>query len=280
MLKIDSHQHFWVYEPIRDSWINDEMAILQDDFLPAHLQPILEHYGFQGSIVVQSDQSQAETLFQLDNAAQNPFIKGVVGWIDFRADDLTAQLEAYRIYDKLKGFRHILQGEKQRDLMLKPEFKSGIAQLKQFGYTYDILVFADQLGFSAELVTAFSDQPFVLDHIGKPNIKDNSADAFKSWSTDITNLAKPGNVYCKVSGMVTEADLKNWKTEDFRPFLDHIFESFGTQRVMFGSDWPVCRLAATYGQVLGIMEGYMSSFSKNEQDLFWGGNAVEFYNLS
>jgi L-fuconolactonase len=280
MLKIDAHQHFWIYDPIRDSWINDEMAILQDDYLPAHLQPILEHYGFHGSVAVQADQSPEETHFLLDQARQNPFIKGVVGWVDLQAHDLAGQLEAYRIYDKLKGFRHILQGEAQRDLMLKPEFKNGIAQLKQFGYTYDVLVFPDQLGFSAELAHAFPDQPFVLDHIGKPGIKDKAADAFTSWSADVTDLAKHDNVYCKVSGMVTEADLKNWKTDDFKPFLDHIFESFGSQRVMFGSDWPVCRLAATYGEVLGIVESYMSSFSKDEQALFWGGNAVKFYNLS
>ena len=280
MLKIDAHQHFWVYDPVRDSWIGDNMAILQDDFMPSHLQPILEHYGFKGSVAVQADQSSTETQFLLDQTEDHPFIKGVVGWVDLQAADLNEQLEAYRKYDKLKGFRHILQGEKQRDLMLKPEFKNGIAQLNHFGYTYDVLVFPDQLGFSAELAGAFPDQPFVLDHIGKPGIKDNAEETFRSWSSDITALAKHENVYCKVSGMVTEADLRNWKTADFKRYLDVVFEQFGPSRVMYGSDWPVCRLAATYGEVLGIMEAYMSSFSMQEQALFWAGNAAKFYNLS
>lgn len=280
MLKIDAHQHFWVFDPVRDSWIGDDMAILQDDFMPAHLQPILEHYGFMGSVAVQSDQSAEETHFLLQQAEHNPFIKGVVGWIDLQAADITEQLEAYRKYDKLKGFRHILQGEKQRDLMLEPAFKNGIGQLKQFGYTYDVLIFPDQLGYAAELAATFPEQPFVLDHIAKPGIKDNAEDAFKSWSTAIAHLAKQENVWCKVSGMVTEADLRNWKTADFKRYLDVVFEHFGVNRLMFGSDWPVCRLAATYGEVLGIMEAYMSSFSEQEQALFWSGNAAKFYNLS
>ena len=276
MLKIDSHQHFWVYEPVRDSWINDEMAILQDDFLPAHLQPILEHYGFQGSVVVQSDQSREETLFQLDNADKYPFVKGVVGWVDLLAPDLTAQLQDYKKYDKLKGFRLILQAE-QPEYIMRPDLKSGIQKLADFGYTYDILVYGHQLEAARKMVSGIEDVPFVLDHIGKPDITKLPT---AQWKQEITSLASQQNVHCKVSGMVTEADVKNWKTEDFKPFLDHIFESFGAQRVMFGSDWPVCRLAATYGQVLGIMEHYMSSFSKNEQDLFWGDNAAQFYGLS
>ncbi|MCD0488945.1 amidohydrolase family protein [Pedobacter sp. MC2016-14] len=280
MLKIDAHQHFWVFDPVRDSWIGDDMAILQDDFMPAHLQPILEHYGFMGSVAVQSDQSADETHFLLQQTEQNPFIKGVVGWIDLQAADITEQLEAYRRYDKLKGFRHILQGEKQRDLMLEPAFKNGIGQLKQFGYTYDVLIFPDQLGYAAELAATFPDQPFVLDHIAKPGIKDNADDAFKSWSAAIAHLAKQENVWCKVSGMVTEADLRNWKKADFKRYLDVVFEHFGVNRLMFGSDWPVCRLAATYGEVLSIMEAYLSSFSEQEQALFWSGNAAKFYNLS
>ena len=276
MLKIDSHQHFWVYDPVRDSWINDEMAILQDDFLPAHLQPILEHYGFQGSVVVQSDQSREETLFQLDNADKYAFVKGVVGWVDLLAPDLAQQLQEYKKYDKLKGFRLILQAE-QPEYIMRPELKSGIQKLADFGYTYDILVYGHQLEAARKMASGIEGVPFVLDHIGKPDIKILPT---AQWKQEITALASQQNVYCKVSGMVTEADIKNWKTQDFKPFLDHIFESFGAQRVMFGSDWPVCRLAATYGQVLGIMEHYMSSFSKNEQDLFWGDNAAKFYGLS
>jgi L-fuconolactonase len=277
MLKIDAHQHFWIYNPIRDQWINDEMAILRDDFMPEHLQPILEHYGFQGTVVVQSDQSPEENLFHLKNAGQYPFIKAVVGWVDLQAKDVEEQLAAYSQYKILKGFRSILQGEKDRSLMLKPDFKHGISRLQRFGYTYDLLVLPDQLKYALELVSAFPDQLFVLDHIGKPNIRHK---AIAEWRSDIKALAKQENVYCKVSGMVTEADFRNWKFEDFKPYLDVIFESFDVNRVMYGSDWPVCRLAATFGEVAGILDGYTASFSENEKALFWGGNACKFYNIS
>ena len=276
MLKIDAHQHFWLYDPVRDSWIDQEMAILQDDFMPEHLQPILEHYGFQGSVVVQSDQSAEENLFQLQNADQYPFIKAVVGWVDLEAANLTEQLQEYRQYPKLKGFRSMLQSEKDRSYMLRPDFKRGISQLKNFDYTFDLLVLPDQLKYALELVTDFPDQPFVLDHIGKPNIRHR---AIADWQKDIKALADQQNVYCKVSGMVTEADFRNWKFEDFKPYLDVIFESFDN-RVMYGSDWPVCRLAATFGEVTGILDGYTAAFSENERELFWGGNACKFYHIN
>ncbi len=277
MLKIDAHQHFWLYNPIRDQWINNDMSILQNDFMPEHLQPILEHYGFQGTVVIQSDESPEENEFQLKNADQFNFIKAVVGWADMQSDSLHEQLEEYRQFPKLKGFRSILQAEQDRSLMLRPTFKRGISQLKRFGYTYDLVVLPDQLAYANELVSEFPDQPFVLDHIGKPNIR---LRLFADWVKDIKALASHENVYCKVSGMVTEADFRRWKFEDFKPYLDVIFESFGIHRIMFGSDWPVCRLAATYGEVMGILEGYTAGFSKHEQERFWGGNAMKFYNFS
>jgi L-fuconolactonase len=176
----------------------------------------------------------------------------------------------------MKGFRHILQGEQDRALMLKPEFVKGISKLKQFNYTYDILIFPDQLKYAAELVSKFPDQPFVLDHIAKPDIKNGTT---ADWKKDILALAKHENVSCKVSGMVTEADWKNWKASNFEPYLDIVFEAFGIERLMYGSDWPVCLVAASYAQTLGLMETYTAKLSVNEQELFWGGNAVKFYNL-
>jgi L-fuconolactonase len=277
MLKVDAHQHFWLYDPVRDQWINNEMSILQDDFMPEHLQPILEHYGFQGTVVVQSDESPEENDFQLRNAERFNFIKAVVGWVDLQSDKLDEQLEEYQKFPKLKGFRAILQGAEDRSLMLKPKFKRGISQLKRFGYTYDLLVLPDQLAYATTLVAEFPDQPFVLDHLGKPNIRHG---LFADWVKDIKALSSHEHVYCKVSGMVTEADLRHWKVEDFKPYLDVIFECFGIDRLMFGSDWPVCRLAATYGEVVGILEGYTTGFSTHEQDLFWGSNAMKFYNFS
>lgn len=276
MLRIDSHQHFWTYKPERDTWINDQMSILKDDFMPEHLLPILLHYGFDGSVVVQADQSEEETLFQLENAARYPFIKAVVGWIDLQAEDLDERLSAYRRYDKLKGFRHILQGEQDRALMLKPDFKRGISALSKYGYSYDLLVLPDQLAYAESLVSSSPDQVFILDHLGKPDIKNKN---IKDWNRDIIALARHENVVCKASGMVTEADLRNWSPADFEPYLDVLFEAFGPKRVLFGSDWPVCRLAATYGQVTTLMEEYISCFSKQEQEQFWGGNAVSVYKL-
>lgn len=277
MLKIDAHQHFWQYNPVRDAWINNDMAILQEDFLPEHLQPILEHYDFQGTVVVQSNQSPEENRFQLENAEKHPFIKAVVGWVDMQAPDLEEQLRAYQKFPKLKGFRSILQSDPDRSLMLRPDFQAGIAKLQSYGYTFDLLVLPDQLKYAEALVAAFPGQRFVLNHIGKPNIKRRQ---FGDWLADIKALAAHEHVYCKVSGMVTEADLTSWKFEDFKPYIDAIFECFGIKRVMYGSDWPVCRLAATFGEVMEILENYTSNFTEAERELFWAKNAIRFYNIN
>ena len=275
-MRIDSHQHFWKYNEERDSWITDEMAVIQRNFLPEDLKPILQANAIDGSIIVQSDQSKEENVFQLANALQHNFVKGVVGWVDLQADDLTSQLEYYKEFKKLKGFRHILQGEQQRDYMLRPNFKRGIEKLKAFGYTYDILIYPDQLTHTIEFVKAFPDQPFVLDHLAKPYIKDRKID---DWKKDIQALASFENVFCKVSGMVTEANWKSWSKNDLTPYLDSITESFGTGRLMFGSDWPVCLVAATYEQVVDVVKDYFSAFSPQEQDAIFGKNAIRFYNL-
>jgi len=276
MLRIDSHQHFWKYNAVRDSWITDDMAVLQDDFLPKHLQPVLEHFNFDGCVVVQADQSAKENAFQLQNAKDNRFVKGVVGWVDLRAANINEQLADLSEHPEMKGFRHILQGETDRALMLKPEFVNGISKLKKYRFTYDILVFPDQLKYVPELVAQFPDQLFVLDHIAKPDIKNKN---ITEWALDIQKLAAHENVYCKASGMVTEADWKYWKNEDFTPYLDVVFEAFGANRIMYGSDWPVSLLAAAYGQVIDLAKSYVSKLSENEQALFWGGNATKFYNL-
>jgi len=275
-MKIDSHQHFWKFDPVRDSWINDEMKVIQRDFLPEDLLPALKVNGFDGCVTVQSDQSVAENEFQLANAEKFDFIKGIVGWVDLQADDIEAQLEHYSQFEKLKGFRHVLQGEPQRDFMLRPAFMKGISALRKFGFTYDILIFPDQLGYSKQFVEAFPSQPFVIDHLAKPYIKDKK---INEWKKDISSLAQLENVYCKVSGMVTEADWKNWKKEDFFPYIDVVVEQFGTSRIMYGSDWPVCQVAASYEQMLDIVQDYFSTFSQNERNLVFGHNASKFYSL-
>ena len=277
MEKIDAHQHFWKFNPVRDAWITNEMSAIQKDFMPGDLYPLLQRHGFTGTVLVQSDQSEEETDFQLENAAQYDFIKGVVGWVDLQGRDIEKRLAHYTQFNKMKGFRHVLQGEADRALMLKPAFKKGISLLKKYNFTYDILIFPDLLKYAAELVREFPDQLFVIDHIAKPDIKNKM---ITDWKKDIQTIAEYKNVFCKISGMVTEADLKNWKKEDFHPYMDIVVEAFGSNRIMYGSDWPVSLLAASYDQVLEIVKEYFSSFSKEEQDNFFGGNAVKFYNLN
>jgi L-fuconolactonase len=276
MPRIDSHQHFWNYDPVKHDWINDDMEIIRTDFLPKDLEPILNEYGFAGCVSVQADQTEEENAMLLEHAAKHDFIKGVVGWVDFKAENIENKLAYYQQFKKLKGFRHILQGEADRAYMLNADFKRGISKLKQFGYTYDILIYTDQIGYATEFAAAFPDQPFVIDHLAKPKIKDGD---IAEWAKDIKAIAQNQNVSCKVSGMVTEADWKSWKSEDFTPYMDVVFEAFGADRVMFGSDWPVCRVAATYGEMLGIAEGYVANLSASEQDKFWGENAIKFYSL-
>lgn len=278
MLKIDSHQHFWRFDPIRDGWITDDMKVIQRNFMPGDLLPVLQEAGIDGCVVVQSDSSEDENDFQLENAAAHDFIKGVVGWVNLWDAAIEQKLAYYRKFPKMKGFRHVLQGEADRASMLSPNFKRGIGLLKQFGYTYDILIYPDQLGYTRDFVAAFPEQPFVLDHIAKPHIRDRFIT--DEWKAAIHALAAVSpNIYCKISGMVTEADWKNWKPEHFRVYIDTVVAAFGMDRVMFGSDWPVCLVAGSYQQVLQIVQDYFSTFSQDEQAAFFGGNAIKFYNL-
>jgi L-fuconolactonase len=276
VLRIDAHQHFWKYNPVRDQWIDERMGVIQRDFLPEDLQPLLIQNGMDGCVVVQSDQSTEENYFQLKNAMTHDFIKGIVGWVDLQAVDINEQLNYYSQFHKMKGFRHVLQSEKQRDLMLQADFMRAIGLLEKYNFTYDLLVLPDQLPYTSELVRHFPNQLFVLDHLAKPPIK---AKEISSWKRDIIKLAAHENVYCKISGMITEADWNNWEPSDFIPYMNIVVESFGVKRLMFGSDWPVCLLAGTYGRMLQVVTDYFSSFTKNEQQLFFGENAIKFYNL-
>lgn len=275
MLKIDSHQHFWVYDPIRDNWINDEMQVLRRNFLPADLKPLLEANGIAGTVSVQADQSDRESRFLLSLAEENDFIKAVVGWTDLCALNVEGVLEQYSRFNKLKGFRHILQAE-EPDFMLKPDFLRGIAALKHYGFSYDILVYPHHLSKVFELVKRNPDQAFVLDHLAKPDIKNGE---MQDWSRQIKLLALFPNVFCKLSGMLTEADHRSWKKEEIFPFLDLVVESFGPSRLMFGSDWPVCKLAADYGTVCSFLTDYLEAFTREEQEMIWAYNAIKFYKL-
>lgn len=275
-MRVDAHQHFWQFEPVRDNWINEDMAAIQKDFLPQDLHPLLAENGFDACVAVEAHQSEAQTEFLVELATNNPFIKGVVGWVDLQSENITERLQYFSQYKVIKGFRHVLQGEPQRDLMLSPAFVRGIAALKEFDFTYDILIFSDQLIYSKNLAAQFPEQKFVIDHLAKPYIKKKE---IKEWTLDMESISKLPNVYCKVSGMVTEADWKGWKKDDFSPYIDVIVENFGIDRIMFGSDWPVCLVAASYKEVVDIAQDYFSAFSGDEQQKIFGGNAVSFYNL-
>ena len=252
------------------------MSVIRRDFLPPELEILLKENGIDGCVVVQADQSENETIFQIINAEENDFIKGVVGWVDLQSEHVRERLQYYSQFKKLKGFRHILQGEAKRDMMLNTEFMRGIGMLNDFDFTYDILVLPDQLAFTKDFVARFPQQKFVIDHLAKPYIKDKK---LEPWKTEIAEVSQYQNVYCKISGFVTEADLKGWKKDDFTAYFDVVTECFGTKRIMFGSDWPVCTAAATYGEVINILKDYFSGFTKDEQDAFFGNNAIEFYNL-
>jgi L-fuconolactonase len=274
--RIDAHQHFWNFDPVRDSWINDEMAIIQRDFTPEDLQTQLKENNLDGSVLVQCDQSEKENEFLLNHANNFDFIKGVVGWVDLQSDDVEDRLAYYHSFNKMKGFRHILQGESERAMMLRPAFMKGISKLKNIDFTYDILIYPDQIQYIGEFVKAFPDQKFVIDHIAKPNIKEKN---IVEWKKGMEALAEYPNLYCKISGMVTEADWKNRGKDDCKPYMDVIVSSFGTKRIMFGSDWPVCLVAASYQQTMEIVSNYFSSFTETEQQDFFGLNAINFYNL-
>jgi L-fuconolactonase len=284
MPRIDAHQHFWQYNPVRDAWIGEDMALLRRDFLPQDLGPMLEEQAIDGCVVVQSDQSLEENSFQLDNALHHRFIKGVVGWVDLCAEDIEDRLAHYRGFPLLKGFRHILQGESQRDYMLRPDFCRGIGLLNRYGYTYDILVYPDQLSFARALAERFPHQPFVLDHMGKPDIKGHASglrarSALSVWQQEIRALGACPNVWCKVSGMVTEADWTGWRPQDFLPFLDTVLEAFGPKRLMFGSDWPVCLVAGSYGDTMRLVNDYFAACTPSEKMAIFGDNAANFYHI-
>ena len=272
---IDSHQHFWNYNPERDTWIDESMQALKKNFLPENLKPILIDNGIDGCISVQADQSYQETEFLLKCASNNNFIKGVVGWVDLCSPDLEKKLKRYSTDKKFKGVRHIVQSE-SKEYLLRKDVQAGISKLSNFNLTFDLLVTPIQLQSAIKLVKTFPNQKFVLDHIAKPRISEPLS---KTWVNDIINLSKQNNIFCKISGLVTETKGYNFLEADFLPFLDIIFQYFGFDRIMYGSDWPVCLLAAQYKKVLDIITDYLSSYDSKTREKIMGTNAQIFYNL-
>ncbi|WP_158859478.1 amidohydrolase family protein [Lunatibacter salilacus] len=273
---IDSHQHFWKYDPEQFPWITDSLYKLKRDFLPSELRKVYAENKIAGCIAVQAAQTVEETRYLLELAENNEFIKGVVGWIDLRAASLKEELREFASFEKLKGFRHILQDEADPNFISHPDFQRGLEIIFEVGYTYDILVFPNQLKGALDTASRFTNASFVIDHLAKPDIKHQSISDWKELMHEFKDLP---NVYCKLSGMVTENDWRNWKLEDFFPYLDVMMDVFGQDRLMFGSDWPVCLLAASYGEVKGVLEAYLADFPEEVQTKIWSENAIKFYKI-
>lgn len=273
---IDAHHHLWKYKPSEFGWIDDSMSVLKQDYLPADLEPELQLSGISGTVVVQARQSLEETRCLLELADKYPFIKGVVGWLDLRTPDLESQLEEFANYPKMVGVRHVIHDEADDKFMLQAAFMKGIARLEQYGLVYDLLLFPKHLAYAAELVKAFPRQRFVLDHLGKPLIK---AGQMEPWKTDIEQLAGNNNVWCKISGMVTEAHHDQWEINDFISYMEVVKNAFGPERIMLGSDWPVCKLAGDYEAVMNIPIIFSRHMKANEQERLLARNAIECYQL-
>lgn len=272
--KIDAHQHFWHYNPIEHVWMDDRMGVLKRDFLPADLKPLLEASGFDGCIAVQARQNLEETRWLLELSDQYDFIKGVVGWVDLRSEELADQLERFAAHPKLVGVRHVVHDEPDDRFLMGEAFRRGIAMLKMFDLSYDLLLFPKHLPVAAELLREFPEQPFILDHIAKPDIANG---VISPWQEDLKALAAYPNVSCKLSGMVTEAKWKDWKPENFHEVMDIVLEAFGANRVMIGSDWPVCTLSGAYAETMKIVTDYVQQFSPEIRNAILGGNCARIY---
>jgi L-fuconolactonase len=274
---IDAHQHFWVYTPEEYGWIDDSMAALRRDFLPNDLDRELASAGFHGSVAVQARQSLEETRSLLDFADRSPSILGVVGWVDLRSPEVRSQLQTFAHSPRFVGVRHIVQAEPDDRFLLQPEFLRGISVLEEFDLAYDILIYPRHLPVAAEFVERFPRQRFVLDHLAKPPIKSGAVDL---WATGIRRLAAFPNVFAKLSGLVTEADWCHWKPEHIAPYLDVTFDAFGPERLMIGSDWPVCLASASYGRAVDVVKNYVLRNKPGSLDDVMGGTATRFWRLT
>lgn len=273
---IDSHHHYWHYNPVEYDWIDDSMKVIRTDFLPEKLEPTTREAGIDGVISVHARQSVEETDWLIEMAHQNKFMKGVVGWLPLIQADIETYLEKYSGEIILKGLRHVVQGEADPEFILRNDFNRGISLLKKYKLVYDILIVERQLPNTIRFVDQHPDQPFVLDHIAKPLIRKNE---LSPWKENIQELAKRENVSCKISGMVTEADFTSWTPEQLQPYFEVVLEAFGPDRLLFGSDWPVCLVATSYKNWANLVRKTISSFSETEQAKIMGENAGRIYDL-
>jgi L-fuconolactonase len=276
-MRIDSHQHFWRYAASEYPWIGPGMERLARDHLPPDLATLAAAAGIDRTVAVQARQSLEETRWLLSLADEHPLVAGVVGWVDLRGDDVADELREFAGRKGFVGVRHVVQDEPDPRFLLGERFVRGLGMLAPYGLTYDLLLYPQQLPAAVELAARLPEQPFVLDHLAKPRIKTGEIDG---WRRDIRDLAGRPNVCCKVSGLVTEAAWRRWQRADFAPYLETVLEAFGPERLMFGSDWPVCLLSAEYHEVVGIVEDLFARLSAGERAAVWGGTAARFYGLS
>lgn len=276
-MKVDAHQHFWRYDAAEYGWITDSLAALRRDFLPADLAREQAAVGFDGSIAVQARQTLAETEWLLGIAEEHPRVLGIVGWVDLCSREVEQQLARFAAHPRFCGVRHVVQDEPDHAFLLRADFQRGLAELARHGLAYDLLIYPRHLRVACELVARFPEQRFVLDHLGKPAIREG---VLEPWARDLRALARHPNVWCKASGMVTEADWERWRREDLRPYLDVAFEAFGPARIMIGSDWPVCTVAGSYAQVLGVVTDYVGALSPCEQAAVLGDSAARCYRVA
>jgi L-fuconolactonase len=273
-MRIDAHQHFWRYDAAEYDWIDESMTPLKRDFLPDDLLKEMRGAGFTASVAVQARQTLDETRWLLALADEYPFIAGVVGWVDLQSEDLDRQIESVR-HPKLIGVRHVVQAEPD-GFLGRARFTRGIAALERYGLAYDILIYARQMREAIGFAAHFPDQRFVLDHLGKPDIRGGG---FDSWRRDLDRLAQLPNVWAKLSGLVTEAEWRRWTRADLHRYVNAAFEAFGADRLMIGSDWPVCTLAGTYKDVMDVVATALEQRSAPERDAVLGGTAAKFWNL-
>ena len=274
--RVDAHQHFWRYDAAEYGWIDDAMAALRRDFLPDDLAREMTRAGVEACVAVQARQTLEETRWLLALADVHPWIAGVVGWVDLQSPSVRGELETLARHPKLVGIRHIAQSEPDARFLLRPAFLQGLALLEEFGLAYDILIYSHHLPSAAELAGSLPRQRFVLDHLGKPDIRGG---ARHRWERDLHALAAHPNVWAKLSGLVTEADWSRWTPADIRPYLDVAFDCFGWERLMIGSDWPVCTVAADYARTMGVVTDYLSRSPEHQRNAVLGGNATRFWNL-
>ena len=273
-MTVDAHQHFWRYEPREYAWIDERMGALKRDFLPSDLEPLIGKQGIDRTIAVQACQTTAETGWLLELAAAHTFIAGVIGWVDLQADDVEARVERAARNGKLVGVRHVVQSEPDDRFLLRPAFGRGIATLARHGLVYDLLIYPRHLAVASEFVGHFENQTFVLDHLAKPDIRGRAIDG---WARDLRRLAQHPHVWCKVSGLVTEADGDRWTPGDLEPYLDVAFDCFGPSRLIAGSDWPVCTLAADYSRTMTVLSDYLQRRTLQERAAVLGGNAQKVW---